>query len=396
MTYCIFCDTVLDEETTPEHVILSALGGRKTTKRADCSHHNNAFGGGIDKAIADQVPVIRNLLQLESGAGKAPPALRKVRSAAGVINLRSDGTPELAGKPFVVEELGDGRFDVKIDVNSEEEFARIVPHLAARMKMPEAEVWRQLSAVKGKVVSRRPGVTPFKLSFGGEDAVRSIAKSSLVLLATAVGTDPLRDAAFADAREFVLTGSGNFNHERASLDPRPIPGAFDLERDYGPLFNLIYVRSDADGRVVAHFTLYNVIAWQVVLAEANGPKNIKAGLISDPLNPANWSDRIAESADIDFAWLNTPDRTELFPRSTERFNKLLQHYSEVSRAREINRMIEAAMDRERPLGQPAILSEEQTQRVLAETIDRFAHMTLNVPYEEPFTPTPPKPEPPGD
>src|ERR1700730_10772144 len=73
-TICIFCDGELGPDTKPEHILLNALGGRKTTRRVICSKHNNDFGGGIDDALADQVGVLRNHLQLESGTGKPPPA----------------------------------------------------------------------------------------------------------------------------------------------------------------------------------------------------------------------------------------------------------------------------------------------------------------------------------
>ncbi|UVO30394.1 HNH endonuclease [Bradyrhizobium arachidis] len=41
MPKCIFCQNELTQDTTPEHVLLNALGGRMTTKRAICSDHNN-------------------------------------------------------------------------------------------------------------------------------------------------------------------------------------------------------------------------------------------------------------------------------------------------------------------------------------------------------------------
>ena len=77
MPKCIFCENELTHDTTPEHVLLNALGGRMKTKEAICSEHNNAFGGTIDSALAAQVEVIRNHLQLQSGTRKPPPALKK-------------------------------------------------------------------------------------------------------------------------------------------------------------------------------------------------------------------------------------------------------------------------------------------------------------------------------
>jgi len=74
MPICLFCPTELDATTKPEHILLNALGGRKTTTRAICSAGNNTFGGTIDDVLASQVVALRNLLQLESGEGKTRPA----------------------------------------------------------------------------------------------------------------------------------------------------------------------------------------------------------------------------------------------------------------------------------------------------------------------------------
>ena len=392
MSFCIFCDAELTKATKPEHVLLSALGGRRTTKRAICSVHNNTFGGTIDKAIADQVPIIRNLMQFASGTGKPPPALRNVQAQGEVINIGSDGRPELLAKPFEVIDLGEGRFNLNINVSSEEELRSVIPHIAARLKMPEEELWKQLGAIEGRVVYRRPNPVHFRLSFGGPDALRSVAKACLVLLASKIGTDSLRESPFADARRFVLSGDERFNLSRSSLDARPLPGLAQFQAGYGSFFNLIYVKSDAAGRTVGHFTLYNLVAWQVVLAEAAGPPNLRVGLVSNPLNPSEWSDTIADDVDIDVEWLNSPDRSNLSERGQERFAAAMQHYVETSRELETGRIIDDVLKRRLLPGQALDMSQEETRLALAEISARFAHMVANIPLQEPLKVTPPQPK----
>jgi hypothetical protein len=80
MTLCLFCPAELDGPTKPEHILLNALGGRKTTKKTICSACNNTFGGTIDDVLTSQVTALRNLLQLESGSGKAAPTLKNVQA----------------------------------------------------------------------------------------------------------------------------------------------------------------------------------------------------------------------------------------------------------------------------------------------------------------------------
>jgi hypothetical protein len=70
-TLCLFCPAELDETTKPEHILLNALGGRKTTTGAICSACNNKFGRTIDDVLTSQITALRNLLQLESGTGNS-------------------------------------------------------------------------------------------------------------------------------------------------------------------------------------------------------------------------------------------------------------------------------------------------------------------------------------
>jgi uncharacterized protein YraI len=67
-----------------------AVGGTRTV---DCSACNGDFGSTIDNALAAQVAIIRNMLQLYSGSGRAPPMLRNIPSGNDVINITNDGTP---------------------------------------------------------------------------------------------------------------------------------------------------------------------------------------------------------------------------------------------------------------------------------------------------------------
>lgn len=262
MPKCIFCENELTHDTTPEHVLLNALGGRMTTRDAICSAHNNTFGGAIDKALAGQVEVVRNHLQLQSGKKKPPPALQNLTAGSEKISIGSDGVPRINVPPFETVELAPGRFDVKIMVQSEEELHQILPHIAAKLNMPLDQIKQQVLSGSASIVERRPDTIGHHLTFGGEDALRSIAKSCLVLLATKVGSDELKSTAFADARNFVLNGSDVFYRDRIHIDARQMPCASEIIAEYGDLFNLIYVKSSGAGRLIGHFTLYNLISWR--------------------------------------------------------------------------------------------------------------------------------------
>jgi hypothetical protein len=385
MPKCIFCENELTEDTKREHILLNAFGGRKTTRRADCSECNANFGNTIDDEAAQQVKVLRNMLHLESGTGQPPPILKNVQSGQDTINLTHDGRPELVAKPFTVEKRDDDRFDVRITATSIEEMARFIPHIAAQIGRPEEDVIQMLESATASFTERRPDTVHHRLSFGGPLALRSIAKSCLALWATRVGNEEVRSAAYDDARRFVVDGDEVFNRSRVHLDSRYLPQVDELKRRFGKLFNLIYVKSNEIGRVVAHFTLYNIISWRIVLAEAGGTPNIRIGLVSNPFD-RKWSDAIADDIDIDFGWLDSPDYSDEFVRARARINDVVRHYYDSETPRELHRIADEVFKKygiatdDEPISDPELL-----KRIVWEISPRFAFHALNLPYVENLT-----------
>jgi hypothetical protein len=386
MLKCIFCDNELTEDTRPEHILLNALGGRKTTRRVDCSECNGRFGSTIDDEVGKQVAVLRNALELDSGTGRPPPMLRNIQSGNDIINLMNDGTPELVAKPFAVQKFEDGRFELQITAKSVEEIAPYIKHIAAQLGCTEEQLLEILKSTTGSYIERRPDTVHHALGFGGPLAVRSAAKSALVLWATLVGNDEVRSPLYAAARRFIVEGGEVFNLARAHLDSRYLPHSDELQRQFGKFFNLIYVRSDEKGRVMAHFTLYNVISWHIVLAETGGTLNARIALVSNPLEPAVWSDTIADEIDIDFAWLDSPDYTDEFKRAQERLVATIQHHVETQREREINRIVadvfkkHGIVDEHQPVTDPLL-----QQKITAEITHRLALHAIGLPYVESVT-----------
>lgn len=384
---CIFCDSELTPDTKPEHILLSALGGRKTTRRVVCSKQNNAFGGTFDDVLSKQVGVLRNLLQLESGTRKPPPALRDLQAGPDRVNIGSDGKPELVKPPFTVTELPDGNAKVEIHVQSPDAFARVLPHLAAKLRIPEERLIEQLKNGQATLTEMRPGPMHHSLSLGGEEALRSVAKSCLVLLATVAGNEPVKGVPFAEARNYVLHGDTEFNKTRTQIDSRDVPGLDEFKERFGPFFNLIYVRSNGDGRVVGHFTLYNTISWQIVLAESGGPPDVTVALVSNPLDPSTWSDDPTALPDIPFGWLDAAERAYELERARERLAAMMEHHSQRARDAEVSRICDdvfakhGIMDDNQPITDP-----EAQKAITGEIIQRLAAHALHLPHEQPLAP----------
>ena len=382
MAKCIFCDSDLDDDSKPEHILLNALGGRKTSRVIICNYHNEKFGSTIDKALADQVQVFRNMLHLESGTGNAAPMLRKVKAGDDTLNIKGDGTLETDVKPFILTDRPDGTKELQIQVRSAEHLSQMIPHIAAALKISEDSLLAQLKTGRAAIVTKRPDVIRQNLSFGGADVIRSMVKSCLELWATQVGNDEVRSNHFAAAREFVLTGNAEFLGSQTFLDARPLPHLDKMTANYGEFFNLIYIRSDAAGRVVAHFTLYNIMGWQMVLAESGGTTETRVGLVSNPESPSQWSDKIADEIDIEFSWLNAPERVEELTRARARLEVMAKRHLEQGREREINSIIATTFERY-GLTEISVDTDEKIKKLfIGEISQRVAKYYMRLPDEQ--------------
>jgi hypothetical protein len=385
MPLCLFCPTELDATTKPEHILLNALGGRKTTTKAICSACNNKFGGTIDNVLTSQVTALRNLLQLESGTGKAAPTLKNVQAGEHKVNIKGEGGLELVAEPFTIERLGDGRWNVQIRARSEEHLAEIGPHLAAALQIPEDQLRAQLVGAQGSIINERAGAVHHGLLFGGPDAIRSAVKASLVLWSTLVGNDEVRSAPYDAARQFVVNGDEQFLSLRTHIDSRPFGDIERMKAAFGLMFNLIYVRSDERGRVVGHFTLYNAVAWQFTLAESGGTPNARIALISNPLDPSQWTDRAAEDFDVPFEWLNSPDYSDEFVRSKARVDAIIKHYFDVNIPKERARIIDECFAKLN-IAPGETVPPDKVRELSNLIAHRVMHHALGLPEEEKLSP----------
>lgn len=384
MRKCIFCESELGPTTKPEHVLLDALGGRKTTKQAICSTCNNTFGSTIDRAVTDQVAGIRNLMRLESGSGDIAPMMRNIASGEHKINSYGDGRIDRVDKPFIINKLPDGTSNVRIQAKSPEHLQKIIPNLAAALKIPEENLRQQMiKKGQGAIVEQRAEAVHLKLEFGGKNVVRSIVKMLLVLWATVVGSDELRTPHYDLSREFVTRGSDIFFKSKTQFDSRRLEQADQLVDQFGPMFNVVYVESDSSGRVIGHFTLYNLVGWSTVLADRGGTPNTKIVLVSNPLIPSRWSDEYADNLRISAEWFAKPEYN--MDDMQFRVTNVLEYYSNEYTRLEHVRLIADCFDR---VGIPygAAVPREKAF-VLSQLIaQRIASHAFSLPFQENLTP----------
>ncbi|WP_127563101.1 HNH endonuclease [Nioella ostreopsis] len=87
MNCCVLCKSQLSEHEKPEHILLDAFGGRKTTRDVLCSVCNNKMGAGPDKDLAESVAPLRTIANLKSGSRKKAPSLHEKPASGDSYDL---------------------------------------------------------------------------------------------------------------------------------------------------------------------------------------------------------------------------------------------------------------------------------------------------------------------
>ena len=201
------------------------------------------------------------------------------KSASGQRHtLHPDGYISTDIKPITFSPGPEGTVQVSLRLNAIEELNRFIPHIAAKTGLPENEIHRQMEAAEAKRVTT--AATPFtaNIPLGGSDSLRSMVKACLVLCAARTNLVAAQGAPFQLARDFVTQGMNDFLNTRIVLEGRHIPGVERLIQDFGPIFNMIFCKSNSSGRMVAYYGLYNTAYWHITLAEQGAPPNKTFGV----------------------------------------------------------------------------------------------------------------------
>lgn len=260
-----------------------------------------------------------------------------------------------------------------------------VPHAAAAAGVTEEALWSALEQQPGVEKVSYPNAVTLTLNCKEVDSVRSIAKSCLVLLATQTGSDRLKGPEFSKARDFIKKCEAEAAQGLFTEDGRLMPtAAYDaLIEAYGPLFNLIYVRSNAEGRTLAYVRLYNIYTWQLVLSEAGGPPNQEIALVSNPLDNRVWSDTVATEMHLDFDWLDSPDRASSQDTALRQIKTAFEFYEQRGRSQVVNNAVQNAFATHYSAGEPLEL-DERGEAACGDIATQIAQGIFRIPHERPI------------
>ena len=176
---CWLCDSeITRENSAKEHIILNAIGGRRTVRGFICKACNNGKGRTWDAVVADQLHFFGVMLNIERQKG--PIGSLQVESAKGESLIVDPGNKLVTAPAFKRETLPGGQIRIHMQDRTRKALEKRVKGLARKYPQADVEKWKIN-------VGKRYDSTPYgiDLSYGGPEFDRSIVKSALALACSA-------------------------------------------------------------------------------------------------------------------------------------------------------------------------------------------------------------------
>jgi len=175
--YCMLCNFPLSKiNDSKEHLIINAIGGRKKISGVLCKSCNSQAGHKWDTALAKQLNPLNLLFKIKRDQGNAPP--QNFETITGEqIRLHFDGTIT-PSKPDVQEVKIGNTQQIQIKARSLKEAMGIVAGKKKKYPTLNIEAFEKNLNIQSQYLN-----DPVKMefSFGGDDAIKSLVKSVLVL-----------------------------------------------------------------------------------------------------------------------------------------------------------------------------------------------------------------------
>jgi hypothetical protein len=105
-------------------------------------------------------------------------------------------------------------------------------------------------------------------------------------------------------------------------------------------------------------------------------------LVSNPLDPGDWSDEVAETFNLAFEWLAQPEYNTASAR--ERFSEVYKVYRALFGLKEIERLSDSVFSKY-GLGQNDVIPDAIREQALLELFDRAARHMVGISYERSVT-----------
>ncbi len=261
MLPCVYCTS---EEFEPgkgseEHAILSALGGRKSSRNICCVTCNNMYGREIDVFLSEAFHFFCTMIGVKTGRGQDAPIHERILTIGNeTYDLLPGGKNRLSANKVT---FADGEDASKVSIMARDEATAL--RLMNQALGKYGKDVQDLATLTGTSVTHYPDPMQVELSIG-QECYRSIAKMALTYAATLMDAQRLRGEAFAKIKSFIK-GENTINDqvriEAASVFP-DAPKIDDVNH------RLFFFASAEKKQAVVLVELFGHFRFSVVLTDA--------------------------------------------------------------------------------------------------------------------------------
>lgn len=369
---CIYCPNGNFEKGkgSLEHVILSSLGGRKSSRNICCESCNNRLGKEIDEPLTEALSFFSTMLDITTGRNKPAPTQKMIGEHKGKeFDIYSGGLIKYSKSDVEITEV-DGKAEISISANSEEEALKI---LSGVLKKYNKTIDDFTDLEAKSVKSYIPSIHQ-RLQLGGEEQLRSIAKTALTYIATFVAPERLRNGDFESIIKYINENGIENNFVSFSTAPFPVLDQPDPEIKH----RLIVAASETNRKANAVLELYGNIKFFITLTDKWSGPNVSKAYIIDPVSKESEELESCHSDDIFNLSHDDSVDNEEFRQSVSNVIKCFQdrQMNEV-----ISRITNNAIERHM-VGKGDYITEEMISLVASEVALEFTRVMHRIDTEE--------------
>ncbi len=176
MRKCYRCDTKLTEDnSSDEHIIINACGGRLKSKELLCKTCNSIFGDFFDNELARITNDLSNLLLIKRHRGNPQPIKGKASKTGEEYFLEFGGSLKKV-KPEIKETIDGDNVELTISTDNENQFQKILKGL--KRKYPNLDI-EAISASTTISKGYLNDTIHIQTQVGGKEAFKAIAKTAI-------------------------------------------------------------------------------------------------------------------------------------------------------------------------------------------------------------------------
>lgn len=368
---CAYCDPdepakFLLGEGSEEHVILSALGGLKTTRNICCVTCNNRLGDEIDKELAKNLAPLCNLFSIKNGRKGTSPTLSTHETMDGQSLKISPGARFQLKKSSIEEiTIDPGKTVLKIKANTVSEAENLLKNYLKKFG------YGVKTETSYTTKSTPPPIFSFTLTFDVNEK-RSAAKMLLNFLATSINPERIRSK---DFRKFVtyINGESEISNRIEPWLNMDIP---DIKLQYKFGHTVLFAASAEKQIVVGVLVLFGCIKITALMSTSwTGPTIGKMYCI-DPCTGVHETIHVdAEKYVNTYPLHESPSHLVLKADMEAMIVEVQRRHRE--------QRIEELLDEVRN-NLPPSPSPEQLNATINEAVDRFKSEIQRISYEKPL------------